>query len=104
MSKEALQITENKTSERQRYTQLNAEFQRIARRDKKAFLDEQCKEIEENNRMGKTRALFKKMEDTKGTFHARMGTIKDRYSKDLIEVEEIKNRCKNTQKNYTKKF
>ena len=79
MSKEALQITENKTSERQRYTQLNAEFQRIARRDKKAFLHEQCKEIEENNRMGKTRALFKKMEDTKGTFHARMGTIKDKW-------------------------
>ena len=78
MSKEALQITENKTSERQRYTQLNAEFQRIARRDKKAFLDEQCKEIEENNRMGKTRALFKKIRDTKGTVHAKMGTIKDR--------------------------
>ena len=75
-----MQTTEKKTSERQRrYTQLNAEFQRIARRDKKAFLDEQCKEIEENNRMGKTRALFKKMEDTKGTFHARMGTIKDKW-------------------------
>ena len=75
-----MQTTEKKTSERQRrYTQLNAEIQRIARRDKKAFLDEQCKEIEENNRMGKTRALFKKMEDTKGTFHARMGTIKDKW-------------------------
>ena len=79
MSKEALQITANKTSERQRYTQLNAEFQRIARRDKKAFLDEQCKEIEENNRMGKIRDVFKTIRDTKGTFHARMGTIKDKW-------------------------
>ena len=84
MSEEALQIAEERRKvkgkgERERYSQLNAEFQRIARRDKKAFLDEQCKEIEENNRMGKTRALFKKMEDTKGTFHARMGTIKDKW-------------------------
>ena len=75
--------------ERERYTQLDAEFQRIARRDKKAFLNEQCKEIEENSRMGKTRDLFKKTEDTKGTFHARMGTIKDRKSNDLIKAEEI---------------
>ena len=78
--------------ERERYAQLNAEFQRRARRDKKAFLSEQCKEIEENNRMVKTRDLFKKIRDTKGTFHARMGTIKDRNAKDLKEAEEIKKR------------
>ena len=78
--------------ERERYAQLNAEFQRRARRDKKAFLSEQCKEIEENKRMGKTRDLFKKIRDTKGTFHARMGTIKDRNGKDLKEAEEIKKR------------
>ena len=78
--------------ERERYTLVNVEFQRITRRDKKAFLSEQCKEIEENNRMGKTRDLFKKIGDTKGTFHTRMGTIKDRNSKDLIETEEIKKR------------
>ena len=82
----------NGTGERERYTQLNVEFQRIARRDKKAFLNEQCKEIEENNKMGKTRDLFKKTGDIKGTFHARMGTIKDRNSKDLTEAEEIKKR------------
>ena len=70
--------------EKERFTQLNAEFQRIARRDKKAFLSDQCKEIEENNRMGKTRELFKKIRDTKGTFHAKMGTIKDRKGMDLI--------------------
>ena len=75
---------------RERYTQLNAGSQRIARREKKAFLNEQCKEIEENNRMGKTRDLFKKIEDIKGIFHARMGTIKDRNGKDITEVEEIK--------------
>ena len=73
-------------AERERYTQLNSEFQRIARRDKNAFLSEQCKEIEENSRMGKTRGLFKKIRDTKGTFHAKMGTIKDRNSKDLTEA------------------
>ena len=73
-------------------THLNAEFQRIARRDKKAFLSDQCKEIEENNRMGKTRDLFKKIRDTKGTFHARMGTIKDRNGMDLTEAEDIKKR------------
>ena len=78
--------------ERERNTQLNAEFQRTARRDKKTFLSEQCKEIEENNRMRKTRDHFKKIRDTKGIFHTRMGTIKERDSKDLTEVEEIKKR------------
>ena len=76
--------------EKERYTQLNVEFQRIARRDKKAFLSEECKETEENNRMGKTRDLFKKTGDTKRIFHAKMGTIKDRNSKDLTEAEAIK--------------
>ena len=78
--------------EKERYTHLNAEFQRIARIDKKAFLSDQRKEIEENNRMGKTRDLFKKIRDTKGTFHAKMGTIKDRNGMDLTEAEEIKKR------------
>ena len=78
--------------EKERYTHLNAEFQRIARRDKKAFLSDQCKEIEENNRRGKTRDLFNKIRDTKGTFHAQMGTIKDRNSMDLTEAEDIKKR------------
>ena len=83
LSEEALQITEKRREvkgkgEKERYTHLNAEFQRIARRDKKAFLSDQCKEIEENNKMGKTRDLFKKISDTKGIFHAKMGTIKDR--------------------------
>ena len=78
--------------EKESYTHLNAEFQRIARRDKKAFLSDQCKEIEENNRMGKTRDLFKKIIDTKGTFHAKMGTIKDRNDMDLTEAEDIKKR------------
>ena len=78
--------------EKERYKHLNAEFQRIARRDKKAFFGDQCKEIEENNRMGMTRDLFKKIRDTKGTFHAKMGTKKGRNSMDLIEVEEIKKR------------
>ena len=78
--------------EKERYTHLNAEFQRIARRDKKAFLSHQCKEIEENNRMGKTRDLFKKIRDTKGTFHATMDTIKDTNGMDLTEVEDIKKR------------
>ena len=78
--------------ERERDTQLNAEFQRIARRDKEAFFNEQCKEIEENNRMGKTRDLIKNSGDTKGTFHAKMDTIKERNGKDLIEAEEIKKR------------
>ena len=77
--------------EKERYSHLNAEFQRIARRDKKAFLRDQCKEIE-NNRMGKTRDLFKKIRDTKGTFHAKMGSIKDRNGMDLTEAEDIKKR------------
>ena len=89
----ALQIAEKRREtkgkgERERYAQLNAEFQRIARRGKKAFLSDQCKEIEENNRMGKTRDLFKKIRDTKGTFHSMMGTIKDKNGKDLAEAEE----------------
>ena len=82
---------------------MNAEFQRIARRDKKTFLSDQCKEIEEKNRMGKTRYLFKKIRDTKETFHAKMGSIKDRNDKGLTEAEDIKKRGKNTQ-NYTKKI
>ena len=76
--------------EKERYSRLNAEFQRIARRDKKAFLSDQCKEIEGNNRIGKTRDLFKKIRDTKGTFHAKMGTIKDRNGMDLTEADDIK--------------
>ena len=86
---------EKKRSEKQRikrYKHLNAEFQRIARRDEKAFLSNQCKEIEENNRMGKTRDLFKKIRDTKGTFHAKMGSIKDRNSMDLTDAEDVKKR------------
>ena len=78
--------------EKERYTHLNAEFQRIARRDKKAFLRDQCKEIEENNRMGKTRDFFKKIRDTKETFHAKMGSIKDRNDMDLTETEDTKKR------------
>ena len=90
--------------EKERYTHLNAEFQRIARRDKKAFLSNQCEEIEKNNRMGKTRDLFKKIRDTKGTFHEKMGTIKDRNGMDLIETEVLRRGGKNTQKNCTKKI
>ena len=90
--------------EKERYTYLNAEFQRIARRDKKTFLRDQCKEIEENNRMGKMRDLFKKIRDTKGNFHAKMGSMKDRNGMDLTELEEIKKRFKNTEKNCTKKI
>ena len=78
--------------EKERYTHLNAEFQRRARRDKKSFLGDQCKAIEENKRMGKTRDLFKKIRDTKGTFHAKMSTIKDRNSMDLMEAEDIRKR------------
>ena len=97
LSEEALQIAAKRREvkskgEKERYTHLNAEFQRIARRDKKAFLSDQCKEIEENNRMGKTRDLFKKITDTKGTFHANMGSIKDRSGMDLTEAEDIKKR------------
>ena len=88
--------------EKDRYKHLNAEFQRIARRDKKAFFSDQYKEIEETNRMGKTRDLFKKIRDTKGTFHAKMGSIKDRKGMDLTEAEDIKRGGKNTQKNCTK--
>ena len=83
---------------------MNAEFQRIARRDKKAFLRDQCKEIEENNRIGKTRDLFRKIRDTKGTFHAKMNTIKDRNSMDLTERKMLRRGGKNTQKNYTKRI
>ena len=90
--------------EKERYKLLNAEFQRIARRDKKAFFSDQCKEIEENNRMGKTRDLFKKIRDTNGTFHAKMGLIKDRNGMDLTEAEILRRGGKNTQKNCTKKI
>ena len=83
---------------------MNVQFQRIARRDKKAFLSNQCKEIGESNRMGKTRDLIKKIRGTKGIFHAKMGTIKDRNGMDLTEAEDIKRRWNNTQKNYTKKI
>ena len=90
--------------EKERYKHLNAEFQRIARRDKKAFLGDQCKEIEENNRMGKTRDLFKKIRDTKGTFHAKMGSIKGRNGMDLTEQKILRRSGKNTQKSCTKKI
>ena len=97
LSEEALQIAEKRREakgkgENESYIYLNAEFQRIARRDKKVFLSDQCKEIEENNRTGKTRDLFKKIRDTKGTFHAKMGTIKDRNGMDLTEAADIKKR------------
>ena len=97
MSEEALKIAENGREakgkeERERHIQLNAEFQRIERRDKKAFLTEQCKEMEENNRMGKSRDLLKKIGDTKGTFRAKRGTIKNRNGMDLTEAEDIKKR------------
>ena len=90
--------------EKERYIHLNAEFQKIARRDKKAFLSDHCKEIEENNRMGKTRDHFKKIRDAKRLFHAKMGSIKDRNGRDLIEAEILRRGGKNTQKNYTKKI
>ena len=90
--------------EKERYSHLNAEFQRIARRAKKAFLSDQCKEIEEENRMGKTRDLFKKIRYTKGTFHAKMGSIKDRNGMDLTEAEDIKKRWQEYTKNCTKKI
>ena len=89
--------------EKERYSHLNAEFQRIARRDKKAFLRDQCKEIEENNTMGKTRDLFKKIRDTKGVFHAKMGTIKDRNGMYLTEAEEIKKRWQEYTELYKKR-
>ena len=90
--------------EKERYKHLNAEFQIIARRDKKSFLSDQYKEIEENNRMGKTRDLFKKIRDTKGTIHAKMGSIKDRNGMDLTEAEDIKKRWQEYKKNCTKKI
>ena len=97
LSEKAIQIAEKRgetkgKGEKERYIHLNAEFQKIARRDKKALLSDQCKEIEENNRTGKTRDLFKKIRDTKGKFHAKMGTIKDRNGMDLTEAEDIKKR------------
>ena len=97
LSEEALQIAVNRRGakgkgEKERYTHLIIVFQRIEKRDKKAFLSDQCKEIEENNRMGKTRDLFKKTRDTKGTFHAKMGSIKDRNGRDITEAEDIKKR------------
>ena len=97
LSEEALQTAMKRTAakgkgEKERYTHLNAESQRIARREKKAFISDQCKETEENNKMGKTRDLFKKIRDTKGNFHAQMGTIKDRNSMDLTDTEDIKKR------------
>ena len=105
MSEEALKIAEKRREvkgkgEKERYKHLNAEFQRRARRDKKAFFSDQCKEIEENNRMGKTRDLFKKTRDTKGIFHAKMGSIKDRNGMDLTEAEDIKKR----QQEYTEEL
>ena len=90
--------------EKGRYKHLNAEFQRTGRRDKKAFFSDECKEIEENNRMGKTRDLFKKSRDTKGTFHAKMGLIKDRNGMDITEAEDIKKGGKNTQKIFMTKI
>ena len=109
MSEEALQTAvkrrETKSKgEKEIYKHLNAEFQRIGRRDKKAFFSDQCKEVEENNRMGKTRVLFKKIRNTKGTFHAKMGLIKDRNGTDLIEAEDIRKRRQNTQNSYTRKI
>ena len=109
LSAEALQIAVKRREvkskrKKERYKHLNAEFQRIARRDKKAFLSDPCKEIEENSRMGKTRDLFKKIRDTKGTFHARMGSIKDRNHMDLTEAEILRRGGKNIQKNCTKKI
>ena len=109
LSEEALQIAEKwreakDKGEKKRYTHLNTEFQRIARRDKKAFLSDQCKEIEENNRMGKTWDLFKKIRDTKGTFHAKMGSIKEREMVWTYLQKILRRGGKNTQKNYTQKI
>ena len=109
LSGEGLQIAVRRRKaksqgEKKRYKHLNAEFQRIARRDKKTFLSNQCKETEAKNRIGKTRDLLKKIRDIKGTFHAKMGSIKDRNGTDLKETEDIKRGGKNTQKNYTKEI
>ena len=108
-SREALQIAVKRREvkrkgEKERYTHLNAEYRSIARKHKKAFLSDECKEIEENNRMGKTRDLLKKIRDTKGTFHAKMGSIQDRNGIDLTEAEDIKKRWQEYQKNCTKKI
>ena len=108
LSEEASQIAEKRREakgkgEKERYTHLNAEFQRIARRDKKAFLSDQCKKIKESNRMGKTRDLFKKIRDTKGTFHAKKGTIKDKNCMDITEAEAIKRWQEYTEKNIQKR-
>ena len=108
-SEEALKIAEKRRDakgkgEKERYTHLNAEFQRIARRDKNGFLSNQCKDIEESNRMGKTRYLFKKIRITKGTFHAKMGTIKERNCMDLTETEDIKKWQEYTEELYKKIF
>ena len=109
LSGEALQIAVKRREakskgEKERYKHLNAEFQRMARRDKKAFFSDQCKEIEEKNRMGKTRDLFKKMRDTKGTFHAKMGSIKDRNGMDLTEANDIKKRWQEYTEEVYKKY
>ena len=109
LSEEALQIAVKRREvkskgEKERYTHLSAESQRIARRDKKAFLSDQCKEIEENNRIGNTRDLFKKIRATKGIFHAKIGSVKDRNGMDLTEAEDIKKRWQEYTKNYTKKI
>ena len=109
LSGEALQIAAKRREvkskgEKERYKHLNAEFQRIARRNKKALFSDRCKEIEEKNRMGKTRDLFKKIRDTKGIFHAKMGSIKDRNGRDLTEQKILRRGGKNTQKNCTKKI
>ena len=109
LSEEALRIAVKRREakskgEKERYTHLTVEFQKRAKRDKKAFLSDQCKEIEENNRMGKARELFKKAGDTKGTFHAKTGTVKDKNSKDLTEAEEIKRWQEYTEEQYKKKI
>ena len=109
LSEEVLQIAVKRCEvkskgEKESYIHLNSEFQRKARRDKKAFLSDQCKEIKENNRLGKTRDLFNKIRDTKGIFHTKMGSIKDRSGMDLTKTEDIKRGGKNTQKNCTKKI
>ena len=108
MPEEALQIAEKRREvkgkgEKERYIHLNANFQRIARRDKKAFLSDQCKEIEENNRMGNTRDLFKKIRDTKGTIRAKMGAVKDRNGMDLTEAEDVKRWQEYTEELYKKR-
>ena len=108
LSEEALQIAVKRREakgkgEKERYTHLNTEFQRRARREKKAILSDKCKEIEKNNKMGKTRDLFKKIRDSKGTFHAKMGSIKDRNCMGLTEADDIRRGGKNTQKNCTKR-